>query len=158
MQTATDHADDDTADTLPPPRGGSQSVLRQPTRVLLVEPAPLIRHFITRALVVNGYQVHSAGSLGELDYALGIEPHVVLVELNLADGTGDSVCRLVRAQLGAFVPVVLMSSGSPEELARRTALCGADGCFSKTKGLNVLLPIVHELALDAEVRRQGSLP
>lgn len=151
MQSAIDGADEE-RDTLPPPACvRSVPTLRQPVRVLLVEPAPLIRTFITRALSVSGYEVHSIATLAELDGALAVQPDVVLVELNLADGSGDAVCLRTRARFGAQVPVVLMSTGAPEELARRAAGCDADRCFSKMRGLDVLLPIVHELSLDAQL-------
>ena len=151
MQPAIDGADED-RDTLPPPaRASSVPEPRQPVRVLLVEPSPLIRTFITRALSVVGYEVHAIATIAELDRGLGLRPDVVLVELNLADGSGDAVCRRTRARFGAQVPVVLMSTGTPEELARRAAGCEADRCFSKLRGLDVLLPIVHELSADARL-------
>lgn len=150
MQPATNQGDEEASDTLPPACSG---VPRQPTRVLLVEPAPLIRHFITRALSVTGYEVHSVATLAELDGALGFKPELVLTELYLADGSGETVCQRARARLGVRVPVVLMSRGSEQDLLRRAERCDADGCFSKMQGLNVLLPIVHELALDAEDER-----
>ena len=153
---ATEHADDDVADTLPPAcsgASGAAGALPALARVLLIEPAPLIRHFIMRALSVTGYEVHAVATLAEMERAFGMEPELVLAELNLADGSGDSVCRRVRARLGAHVPVVLMSSGSQEELARRAARCDAARSFSKLRGLNVLLPIVHELSLEVEAGR-----
>jgi CheY-like chemotaxis protein len=151
MQPAIEGADED-RDTLPPPAcAGSVPAPRQLVRVLLVEPAPLIRTFITRALRVTGYEVHSIATFAELERALGLDPDLVLVELNLADGSGDAVCRRTRARFGAHVPLVLMSTGTPEELARRAAGCDADRCFSKLRGLDVLLPIVHELSADARL-------
>jgi DNA-binding response OmpR family regulator len=145
--------EDEMADTLPPTAPGTPAWLRQPTRVLLVEPAPLIRHFIMRALSATGYEVHAVQSLAELEAAFAFQPELVLAELFLADGSGDGVCQRVRARFGTRVPVVLMSRGSEEELARRAARCDATRFFSKVRGLNVLLPIVHELALDAEAAR-----
>jgi DNA-binding response OmpR family regulator len=155
MQRAVDGTEED-RDTLPPRRSGSVPALRPPVRILLIEPAPLIRTFIARALSVSGYEVHAITTLAELDAALSLEPDVVLVELNLADGSGDSACRRTRVRFGAQVPVVLMSTGSPPELARRAQSCGASRCFSKMRGLNVLLPIVHELGVDVELERSVS--
>ena len=157
MRQATNPADDETADTLPPACSGVPSAKRRPTRVLLVEPAPLIRHFITRALSVTGYEVHAVATLAEAEGMLGWPPELVLTELYLADGSGDAVCQRVRARLGVRVPVVLMSRGSEHDLARRAERCDADRCFSKMQGLNVLLPIVHALALEVEYERREPL-
>ena len=152
MQLAMNSADEETRDTLPPACSGIQA--RRPMRVLLVEPAPLIRHFITRALSATGYEVHAVGTLAELDAALAFQPELVLAELYLADGSGDAVCERVRRRLGVRVPVVLMSRGSEHDLSRRAQGCDADRCFTKMRGLNVLLPIVHALALDVEAARE----
>ena len=149
MQAATEPVEEDGSDTLPPleppvtSREGSQAVL-----VLLVEPAPLIRTFIRRALAVHGYQVVCASSVADAEVALLQRPALVITELNLADGSGDTVCRHVRVRLGTRVPVVLMSTGSEQELLRRAERCQADRCFSKLHGLSVLLPLVHQLALE----------
>ncbi len=153
MHLAMNSADEETRDTLPPACSDMSAAPRRPLRVLLVEPAPLIRHFITRALSVTGYEVHAVGTLAELDAALAFQPELVLSELYLADGSGDAVCERVRRRLGVRVPVVLMSRGSEHDLSRRAQGCDADRCFTKMRGLNVLLPIVHSLALDVEAER-----
>jgi DNA-binding response OmpR family regulator len=147
MQPATKALDDEKADTLPPPPPVPQEA-RPMVRILLVEPSPIIRVLIQRALTTHGYEVHCAGSLEEASNALAEDPELVLCELNLADGSGDTVCAMVRERLGADVPVVLMSSGPEQELTRRSMRCGSDRSFSKPRGLSELLPLVHELALE----------
>ena len=144
MRSASDATDEPVADTLPPP--AFRSTPRPVVRVLLIEPSPIVRVLIKRALMTQGYEVECATSLEEAAVALRCEPTVVLTELNLADGSGDTVCALVRQRLGDGVPVVLMSSGSERELKRRSMRCGCDRSFSKPRGLNELLPLVDELA------------
>jgi len=149
MQAATNW-DDETEDTLPPAAPSKHRQRRaQRAQVLLVEPAPIIQTFIKRALIVHGYEVTCAATAAEAEQALlRSAPTLVIAELNLADGSGEAVCARARALCGAQVAVVLMSTGSEQSLLERAARCAADRCFTKTRGINALLPLVDELVLD----------
>jgi len=139
------------AETLPPAEPATVADAGgHPLCVLVVEPAPLLRTLIRLALESTGYEVVCAASLAEAEVALSRRPSIVISELNLADGSGDTVCRRLRALSHRHVPFVLMSSGPEETLARRAALCEADRCFEKPRGLDALLPLVHELALELD--------
>ena len=118
-------------------------------RVLVVEPAPVLRHIITHALSVQGYAVATAQGRNDLAPVLSsFDPHIVVTELHLSDGSGEDVCRDVRSRPHKLVPVVLMSSAPEGELERRSRAAAADRCFRKTRGLSSLLELVDELTAE----------
>lgn len=118
-------------------------------RVLVVEPAPVLRHIITHALSVQGYAVATSPGRGDLAAVLAaFDPHIVVTELHLSDGSGEDVCREVRRRTHKLVPVVLMSSTPEGELERRGQAAAADRCFRKTRGLSSLLELVDELTAE----------
>ena len=118
-------------------------------RVLVVEPAPVLRHIITHALSVQGYALATAQGLTDFDALLtSFDPHIVVCELHLPDGSGETICRATRARASKLVPVVLMS-GTPEaELTRRGKSAAADRCFNKSLGLSALLEMIDELTAE----------
>jgi DNA-binding response OmpR family regulator len=119
------------------------------TRVLVVEPAPVLRHIITHALSVQGYTVATAQGVTDFDELLrSFDPHIVVCELHLPDGSGEHVCRVTRARASKLVPVVLMSGAPGAELERRNRSAAADRCFSKSLGLSALLEMIDELTAE----------
>jgi two-component system chemotaxis response regulator CheY len=118
-------------------------------RVLVVEPAPVLRHIITHALSVQGYTLATAQGVRDFEALLSsFDPHIVVSELHLPDGSGEHICHVTRARASKLVPVVLMS-GTPEpELARRGRSAAADRCFSKSHGLSALLEMIDELTAE----------
>lgn len=118
-------------------------------RVLVVEPAPVLRHIITHALSVQGYAVETLAGRDGLAELLGsFDPHIVVTELHLSDGSGEQICSDVRGRGYKLVPVVLMSSTAEGELERRSRAVGADRCFRKTRGLSSLLELIDELTAE----------
>ena len=118
-------------------------------RVLVVEPAPVLRHIITHALSVQGYAVATAPGRNDLAEVLAsFDPHIVVTELHLSDGSGEDVCRDVRRRPHKLVPVVLMSSAPEGELERRGQAAAADRCFRKTRGLSSLLELIDDLTAE----------
>ena len=118
-------------------------------RVLVVEPAPVLRHIITHALSVQGYAVATSPGRNHLGEVLAsFDPHIVITELHLSDGSGEDVCREVRRRPHKLVPVVLMSSAPEGELERRGQAAAADRCFRKTRGLSSLLELIDDLTAE----------
>lgn len=113
---------------------------------MVIEPSRALRDIMTHAFGSDGYVVRAAGSLAEAERLIGaFGPHVVVSELTLPDGTGDSVCRHLKANPMRLIPVVLVS-GIPEvELARRAQRAGADRYHCKSRGLSELTELVEEL-------------
>jgi two-component system response regulator MprA len=115
-------------------------------RVLVVEPAAVLRNIMAHALTVQGYEVRAVEGLAGLEPCIAVfEPHLVVTEVSLADGSGAEVCRLLQAQGGRLVPVILMSGMPEAELQARARQAGADRSFCKARGLSQLLDLVEEL-------------
>ena len=115
-------------------------------RVLVLEPAAVLRNILAHALAVQGYEVRTAERLAGLEQRVAsFDPHLVVCETALCDGIGEQVCRLMQAQGGKLVPVILMSGMPEAELEARAKAAGADRCFCKARGLSQLLDLVEEL-------------
>ena|SRR5690349_14012797 len=126
--------------------GGTSQSAASPARVLVVEPVPVLRTIITRAFADRGHSVTTVGSLDEMRRLMpSFDPHVVVCELTLPDGAGDTACRRLKASANKLRPIVLMS-GVPElELQRRSMQAGADRFHCKSHGLSELIELVEEL-------------
>jgi CheY-like chemotaxis protein len=116
-------------------------------RVLVLEPAAVLRNILAHALAVQGYEVRTAERIDGLEGRVStFDPHLVVSEATLTDGTGDQVCRLIQAHGGGKLVPVILISGMPEgELETRAKAAGADRSFCKARGLSQLLDLVEEL-------------
>jgi DNA-binding response OmpR family regulator len=127
------------------PRSGEQRAPER-MRVLVVEPAAVLRNIMLHALSVQGYDVRAAAGVAGLAQRLAaFDPHLLVSETALLDGTGAQVCNLARSHGRKRVPVILMSGLPEPELEVRARAAGADGHFCKARGLSRLLDLVEEL-------------
>lgn len=118
-----------------------------PARVLLVEPVAVLRTIMTRAFADRGHSVTAVASLDEMRRLLpSFDPHVVVCELALPDGSGDVACRRLKASASKLRPVVLISGVPEGELMRRSRDAGADRFHCKSRGLSELIELVEELS------------
>ena len=105
----------------------------QPVRVLLVDDDPHIRHVIAQELLADDriLLVAQAGSLREGRRKITQEVFdVLLVDLNLGDGSGFDLIEQVRVQRPT-VEVVVISALEDEEHALRAFELGANGYLVK---------------------------
>lgn len=102
--------------------------LRPPLLVLGVEQEWAARSLET-VLGPHGFAfVRGRSGRQTLELALSVNPDVVLIDSRLSDVDGVEVCRRLRetGQLGAHVPIVLMTSAAaPREFLRDAYLAGA---------------------------------
>jgi len=116
-------------------------------RVLIVEPVPVLRTIITRAFADRGHSVTAVATLDDMRRLLpSFDPHVVVCELTLSDGSGDNACRRLKSGGNKLRPVVLMSGVPEPELMRRAMQAGADRFHCKSRGLSELIDLVEEIA------------
>ena len=79
-------------------------------RLIVVDDDPDIRDLIVQQLRQEHYEVVAAGSLGELYQALSVHAaDLIVLDLNLPDGDGLSLCRELRAE-GNDVPIIMVSA------------------------------------------------
>ncbi len=110
--------------------------------VLLVEDDRELRATLREALVVEGYRVHAAASLVD---ARTLVAHardsgsidIVLLDLGLPDGDGESLLAALRRERGT--PVIVISARHGEDPKIRLLDAGADDYLVKPFSLGELL-------------------
>ena len=104
-----------------------------PTFVLLVDADAAIAEAVRSALADTGLELLDVKTIAEAMERLGKDvPRLILSELSLSDGSGFSLCRLVReSPKHCDVPVVLVSHWSLESDRILAFECGADDFLAK---------------------------
>jgi DNA-binding response OmpR family regulator len=119
------------------------SVERCRPSVLLVEDDPSLGAILDRNLVARGYRVRRAETLAAALSALELEaPGVMLLDVNLPDGSGWDVLRALQAA-GRRVPTVVLSAVRVSRL--RLAEFRPEACLPKPFPLEALLAAVARL-------------
>lgn len=120
--------------------------------ILLVEDEQDMAHFMRDILVQEGYQVSvEYAGLSGMKLAEKIDPELVLLDLNLPDIDGQTVCKKIK-ELSPEVQVIMITAqSSPEDIARGLNL-GADDYIPKPVVPEVLLARVR-----ARLRSSGKV-
>lgn len=133
-----------------------QSPSRQP-RVIVVDDDEDIRGLIAGQLAQEHYDVLAAGTLADLHAAMANGPiDLIVLDLNLPDGDGLSLCRELRAQ-GSGVQIIMVTArGSAIDRVLGLEL-GADDYLTKPFEPRELLVRIRNLlrrSRGGEVMRQ----
>lgn len=105
-------------------------------RVLLVDDSPLVLALLREALEARDVIVDTATNLEELERRrAAASPDVIVLDVHMPEAWGDDVASTLRGAYGVKVPILLMSTLGPEELASRAAASGVDGWVSKEEGV-----------------------
>ncbi len=111
--------------------------------ILVVEDDPTLVGALTRNMAARGYPTRGAMSVAEALNALGHGlPALVLLDIDLPDGSGWDVFRALRATGETDVPVIVMSALRPNP-----RLCddlGAVGVLEKPFPMESLLRLVAQ--------------
>src|SRR5262245_34516561 len=124
--------------------GRSGAALSELPLVLLVEDEDTLRDIVRRNLEARRYRVDRAATAAEAIAALDREtPAVMLLDINLPDGSGWDVLRALRAQ-GRRVPTVIVSAVrcNPTRLAE----FHPDAYLPKPFPMGALIAAVERLA------------
>jgi eukaryotic-like serine/threonine-protein kinase len=101
-------------------------------RILLIEDSEIALAVHDSLLRRAGFDVRTTMSVGEFDVLLeGWAPHLVLMDIEMPEVSGDMLCLRVKERVGASVPIVLLSGSPPDVLARRGRTGRADAYLSK---------------------------
>src|SRR6185436_13805984 len=121
-------------------------------QILVVEDDPAVSQSLHSALTQAGYQVTcKAEGRDALAYAKKAQPHLILLDVRLPDGSGFDVCRQMRQQ-GLHQPIVMLTA-QQEEMDKVLGLeMGADDYITKPFSLRELLS-----RLRAQLRRAQAL-
>jgi len=134
------------------PAATAHAAPAQRARVLLVEDDPSVRAATQMLLRVEGYEVHSAGNVGEALQSLGQRGPVdlLITDYHLPEGeTGVAVVRAARERLGPQLPAVIIT-GDTSSLIRELPVDTHLRIVSKPVNADELIGTLNQLLL-----RQG---
>jgi DNA-binding response OmpR family regulator len=95
-------------------------------RVLIVEDDPALVHAIDRNLSVRGYVTQSVTGIGQALAALEEgPPDLMLLDIDLPDGSGWEVLRALRAAGPSRTQVIVISALRPNERLAKELRCVA---------------------------------
>lgn len=99
--------------------------------LVVIEDDKDLNEFLKEALVEKGYQVYTAftGTSG-LDLVEKTHPELVLLDLNLPDIDGETVCKEIKKKDEAIKVIMLTAKDTPKDLAHGFAM-GADDYMGK---------------------------
>jgi two-component system, OmpR family, response regulator len=119
-----------------------------PAKILVVDDDPAIRTLIHRFLSKQNYQLESAED-GKSALAMfeQFNPDLVILDVNLPDATGYTLCQEMQSRTGVFV--LMLTSRSDEADKIRGFALGADDYLTKPFSLGEL-----EVRVGAILKRQ----
>lgn len=80
-------------------------------RIFLVDDDPFLSGSLQRVMERQGFEVHSVVTIESARAAFGrVQPHLVVLDLELPDGDGNDLCVWIRRQ--SDVPILILSSRS----------------------------------------------
>ena len=115
--------------------------------VLIVDDNPADRALLRAILQTAGFSVHEAAYGREaLERARAVLPHAIILDVNLPDSDGHSVCRQLRAdpQFSA-VPILMLTVHDDEADVIAGLEAGADDYVNKNAPPEVILTRVRRL-------------
>lgn len=120
--------------------------------VLLVEDDPTIQRLLQTQLSARGWNVAiTSGAREALRLVTDAEPDILLLDINLADGDGLSLCRTIREW--SAVPILLVTAADSHQTKVAALEMGADDYLTKPFHTGEL-----EARMRAILRRVGVSP
>jgi DNA-binding response OmpR family regulator len=153
MSGAANSLGDRTFNAIRHPDLGANHGRLQPTRILLVDDDPAIRHMIVNYLEGHNMHVVSAAHRDEVarHFAAG-EPGLVILDLRLGEEDGLDLLREFRSH--SDVPVIITTGHRRDEIDRVVGLeLGADDYITKPFGLRELLARIRAVLRRREAGR-----
>ena len=121
--------------------------MRQQLRLYLLDDHDIVRQGL-RDLLSGHRDLYIVGDSGSARRAVEaiprLKPDVVVLDLQLQDGSGVSVCRAVRAAEPSIQVLLLTSAGDDEALVA-AVLAGAAGYVIKLVRTNVIVDAVRRV-------------
>ena len=126
-------------------------------RILIVEDEKRLIDILQRTLRSEGYIVDGVGSASDgLDYIKTYHYDLVIIDLQLPDGTGNSLIRRMR-ESGHTMPVLVLTARSELESKVENFQAGADDYVVKPVAMAELAIRVHALLRRGPVLQENIL-
>jgi len=118
-------------------------------RILIIDDEPFIAKAVSKTLRADGYEVEACLEWLQVSKAVHrMQPHLILLDVNMPVLTGDKVCAILRAHMKGTLEeskIVFYSSEPVEDLKRLVTECGADGYIPKNTPSDRLLARIAAL-------------
>ncbi len=127
-------------------------------RILAIDDSPIMRQLLIQILSADGYECLTAGDgQGGLRSCARNKPDLVLLDVNLPDGSGIEFCRRLKSDPAARHIPVLLLTGEAKAVENRVEgfEAGADDYVTKPFNVKELLSRVKGI-LQASARPTGS--
>jgi two-component system OmpR family response regulator len=133
----------------------SRPVSSSNPHIVVVDDDEDIRDLIVAQLAQEQYEVIAADSLAALHRAMTVHPiDLIVLDLNLPDGDGLSLCRELRAQGNGVQIIMVTARGSAIDRVLGLEL-GADDYLTKPFEPRELLVRIRNLLRRSRVEEQG---
>jgi CheY-like chemotaxis protein len=118
-----------------------------PLTVLYVEDDASSRHLVRRAFELrDGWQLHLAASLDEAAELMAVNPDIILMDIQLPDGSGfEMLSRLKANPEHSAIPVVAVSAYALREQVADGLAAGFAHYLTKPLDLNKLFAVIDAL-------------
>lgn len=113
-------------------------------KILIIEDDKEIRDELKILLKNNGYDVETIENFENVDkQILSIEPHIVLLDVNLPKKNGYEICGQVRAK--SKVPIIFVTSRNNSMDELNGIIMGGDDYIEKPYNIPILLARIKSL-------------
>ena len=113
-------------------------------KILIIEDDKEIRDELKILLKNNGYDVETIENFENVDKKiLSIEPHIVLLDVNLPKKNGYEICGQVRAK--SKVPIIFVTSRNNSMDELNGIIMGGDDYIEKPYNIPILLARIKSL-------------
>ena len=126
---------------------------------LIVDDSPADRALFRRLLSGHGHEVRELSRGAEaLERARVDRPHVIILDVNLPDTDGHSVCRSLKADAELRdIPVLMLTVRDDERDVLAGLHAGADDYVAKDADGEIILARVNRLILDRQMTLAAAL-
>lgn len=128
-------------------KGGMQHYVSQAIRVYIVEDHDIVRRGLRDLLAVKRdiTVVGDSGSAqNSIDRIIALRPDVMVLDLQLQDGSGVQVCRRVRSVVPS-TQALLLTSASEDDALLSAVLAGAAGYATKLVDSGAILAGIRKI-------------
>jgi len=118
--------------------------------ILIVDDDPDFQEFVCALFELEGNEPHAAfDGQTALELYEQIQPDLVLLDVMMPGMSGFEVCRRLRRDLGATIPVVFVSALAEDSDAAEGIEAGGDDYVTKPFDFPALLEVVERQVLKA---------
>lgn len=122
-------------------------------RILVVDDEEMICWSLEKSLGKAGYLVESAGSMAEAREKLSFQPHAVLLDIRLPDGSGLDLLRELRSK-DEDLAVLMITADANMDTVMQVLRLGADDFIGKPFNMETMKHALHQVLERRQLKKQ----